>query len=255
MNTPASSSSGPSQPPLPAGLIGGIGLTEVHVYTQRPAPDGVCSGCPHVHAVTDEGYFVLSGRGRVEFHDLENGFRELALAPGDYVHFPPLVMHRLVSENVLVILGIMGNAGLAERGEARIYFGPEVDAAPSRFAELVSLPRHYGLAGALDRRDAAVRGYQGLMALWTQDRPAYFAELERFFACHCAAIAAKSADLQAQVDQGPRAWADHTSARLALLPRLPEIRPDVFINRGGSEEALGMCGVLRPMLRLEQLAA
>ena len=35
----------------PIGLIGGIGLTEVHVYAQRPAPDGSFSGCPHVHVV------------------------------------------------------------------------------------------------------------------------------------------------------------------------------------------------------------
>ena len=85
------------------GLIGGIGLTEVHVYAQRPAPDGKFSGCPHVHAVTDEGYFVLQGRGEVEFHDLENGFRRLPLEPGQYVHFPPLVMHRLISDGQLVI--------------------------------------------------------------------------------------------------------------------------------------------------------
>ncbi|EIQ00544.1 cupin domain-containing protein [Opitutaceae bacterium TAV1] len=252
-NTTAASIPGALSPP-PAGLIGGIGLTEVHVYTQRPAPDGVCSGCPHVHAVTDEGYFVLSGRGRVEFHDLENGFRELALAPGDYVHFPPLVMHRLVSDDALVILGIMGNAGLAERGEARIYFGPDVDASPSRFAGLVSLPRDYGLAGALDRRDAAVRGYQGLMALWAQDRPAYFAELKRFFACHCAAISVRADELRAQVEQGPVAWARATAARLEALPRLSETPSRVFINRAGSEEAFGMCGILRPMLRLEQFA-
>ncbi len=120
-------------------LIGGIGLTEVHVYSQRPAPDGLFSGCPHVHAVTDEGYFVLSGQGWVEFHDRDHGCRRLDLAPGDYVHFPPLVMHRLVSTDALVILGIMGNGGLAERGEARIYFGPEVDASPTRFVPCSAL--------------------------------------------------------------------------------------------------------------------
>ena len=54
------------------GLIGGIGLTEVHVYARRRAPDGNFSGCPHVHAVTDEGYYVLTGTGRVEFHDLDH---------------------------------------------------------------------------------------------------------------------------------------------------------------------------------------
>lgn len=238
---------------LPSSLIGGIGLTEVHVYTQRPAPDGMCSGCPHVHAVTDEGYFVLSGRGWVEFHDRHYGYRKLDLAPGDYAHFPPLVMHRLVSTDGLVILGIMGNGGLAERGEARIYFGAEVAASPSRFSELVSLPRRHGLEGALDRRDAAVRAYQGLLAMWERNRPAYFAELERFLACHCATISAKTAELRSEVERGPQSWARTTFERLDALPGMTENGGEVFFNRRGAEEALGMCGVLRPMLRLDSL--
>src|SRR5512137_1206054 len=64
------------------GLISGIGLTHLTVYDQRPAPDGRMSGSPHVHAVTDEGYYVMSGSGRVELHDLANGFRSVELAPG-----------------------------------------------------------------------------------------------------------------------------------------------------------------------------
>ena len=239
--------------PRPLGLIGGIGLTEVHVYSQRPAPDGLYSGCPHVHAVTDEGYFVLSGSGWVEFHDRAQGYRKLALTAGDYVHFPPLIMHRLVSTGALVILGIMGNAGLAEQGEARIYFGPEVDADPARFAELAGLPRKTGLEGALDRRDASVGAYQKLLAQWEQDRAGYFAELERFIACHCAAMAGKAAALTGQVERGPMAWAGETAARLKALPQIPGAPTDVFLNRRGAEEALGMCGVLRPMLQLQCL--
>lgn len=238
----------------PPSLIGGIGLTEVHVYNQRPAPDGLFSGCPHVHAVTDEGYFVLSGRGWVEFHDLSHGYRKLDLAARDYVHFPPLIMHRLVSTDALIILGIMGNGGLAERGEARIYFGPDVDASPDRFDTLMNLPRIHGLDGALDRRDASVKAYQALLALWDTDRPAYFAELERFFACHCAVVAGKAGEMHAAVEHGPANWARVTSERLAGLPRMTETGGTVFFNRSGSEEALGMCGVLRPMLRLDQLA-
>ncbi len=60
-------------------LIGGIGLTHLTVYDQRPAPDGRMSGSPHVHAVTDEGYYVISGKGAVELHDLTNGFRTVDL--------------------------------------------------------------------------------------------------------------------------------------------------------------------------------
>lgn len=235
------------------GLIGGIGLTEVHVYAQRPAPDGKFSGCPHVHAVTDEGYFVLKGTGAVEFHDTINGMRVVALAPGQYVHFPPLVMHRLISDGDLVILGIMGNAGLAERGEARIYFGSEVDLDPSLFQELVSLPKRMGLEGALRRRDVAVSGYQQLLKLWEQDRPGYFAELRRFISLHCRIMQSQAQVFEEQVESGPQAWAIETRRRINLLPAVADVSPDVFVNKPGSESALGMCGMLRPILSLEKI--
>jgi len=239
----------------PIGLIGGIGLTEVRVYTQRRAPDGRFSGCPHVHGVTDEGYFVLQGTGAVEFHDLEHGFRTLRLEPGDYVHFPPLVMHRLISDGGLVILGMMGNAGLAEGGDARIYFGPEADQDAKAFDRLVSLPRREGLEGALKRRDAAVEGYQHLLRLWEDDREGYFAELRRFFDRHCAAIAAEAESFDAKVRSGPMSWAEATRRRLAALPDRPDVPAEVKANRRGSESALGMCGTLRPILSLSDAFA
>lgn len=249
MNPTQAANDGDAQP---LGLIGGIGLTEVHVYAQRPAPDGAFSGCPHVHAVVDEGYFVLQGTGSVEFHDLDNGLRTMPLAPGQYVHFPPMVMHRLVSDGDLIILGMMGSAGLAERGEARIYFGREADEDATRFAELISLPKRLGLEGALQRRDAAVAAYQQLMALWTSDRDAYFAELARFFDVHCRAMAAKAEAFAEQIARGPDAWSAQAKGRLAGLPARPTTSTDVFSNARGSESAFGMCGVLRPILKLER---
>jgi mannose-6-phosphate isomerase-like protein (cupin superfamily) len=238
----------------PRGLIGGIGLTEVHVYAQRRAPDGQFSGCPHVHAVTDEGYFVLQGTGSVEFHDLTTGYRTLDLEPGHYVHFPPLIMHRLISDGDLVILGIMGNAGLAERGEARIYFGSDVDADPARYQELLSLPKRSGLEGALQRRDASVSAYQHLMNLWHDNRPAYFTELNRFFSVHCQAMQKQSQSFLDQVQQGPLAWAHATRTRIEQLPAFSPPLPLVHLSRRGTESALGMCGILRPILSLETLA-
>jgi mannose-6-phosphate isomerase-like protein (cupin superfamily) len=237
------------------GLIGGIGLTEVHVYAQRPAPDGLFSGCPHVHAVTDEGYFVLRGSGHVEFHDLVNGYRKLPLAVGHYVHFPPLVMHRLVSDGDLVILGMMANAGLAERGEARIYFGREADEDSEKFEQLQSLPKRLGLEGALQRRDEAVRAYQQFVKLWAGDRRLYFAELKRFVELHCATMANQSKVFLDQVSKGPMMSARTTQRRIEQLPAMPNVRPQIELNRIGDDQALGMCGVLRPIISLETLAA
>ncbi len=238
------------------GLIGGIGLSEVHVYAQRKAPDGKFSGCPHVHAVTDEAYFVLQGSGAVEFHDLVNGFRVLPLAVGQYVHFPPMVMHRLISDGDLVILGLMGAGGLPERGEARIYFGAAVDSDPRRFEDLLSLPRRLGLEGALQRRDASVQAYQHLMKLCGNDRNAYVAELRRFFAVHCAAMAGRAEELLAAVQSGPLECGRKTLHRIRQLPGVPEIQSQIQFNRRTSdgEPALGMCGVLRPILSLQTLS-
>mgnify|MGYP001129228878 FL=1 len=243
----------PSPSPVAADeLIGGIGLTHLTVYDQRSAPDGRMSGSPHVHAVTDEGYYVLSGKGAVELHDAVNGFRTVDLTPGRYVQFPPGTLHRLLNGEKLVLLVVMGNAGLAERGDARIYFGRAVDDDPAEFARLTGLAKEQGLRGALDRRDAAVKAYMALVELWTAGREAYFARLARFVAVHRKAAAALSAGFFAAVESGPVAWGEKLRERVGALPEavaggaaaapvlhIPDVTP-----------TLGMCGVLRPVSNL-----
>jgi len=231
-------------------LISGIGLTHLTVYDQRPAPDGLMSGSPHVHAVTDEGYYVVSGRGRVELHDLKDGFRSVELAPGRYVQFPPGIVHRLVNTDHLVLLVVMGNAGLAERGDARIYFGKAVDENPAEFARLVGLAKAKGLEGALDRRDAAIRAYVGLLEIWAKDHQAYFRELERFIGVHMKAAAGIRKGFSEAVEAGPVAWGERFRKRLENLPLgLEELSP--VLHLPPDETTLGMCGVLRPVTKLE----
>jgi mannose-6-phosphate isomerase-like protein (cupin superfamily) len=231
-------------------LISGIGLTHLTVYDQRPAPDGLMSGSPHVHAVTDEGYYVVSGRGRVELHDLKDGFRSVELSPGRYIQFPPGVVHRLVSTDHLVLLVVMGNAGLAERGDARIYFGKAVDENPAEFARLVGLAKAKGLEGALDRRDAAIRAYVGLLESWAKDRRAYFRELERFIGVHMKAAEGLRKDFSEAVEAGPVAWGERFRRRLEALPLgRDELSPVLHLPPDGT--TLGMCGVLRPVTKLE----
>ncbi|MEN6310169.1 MAG: cupin domain-containing protein, partial [Acidobacteriota bacterium] len=220
------------------------------VYDQRPAPDGLNSGSPHVHAVTDEGYYVMSGSGRVELNDLEHGLRTVELAPGRYLQFPPGVLHRLVNTDHLVILVVMGNAGLAERGDARIYFGRDVDGDPAAYARLAGLAAVEGLEGALKRRDAAVRAYRRLLDLWAKDRPAYFSELKRFIAVHMKNAADLRKPFAQAVAGGPLAWAERFRRRVEDLPLGPEAAAPILHVPSGST-TLGMCGLLSPVTALE----
>lgn len=231
-------------------IISGVGLTHLTVYDQRPAPDGKMSGSPHIHAVTDEGYYVIGGRGQVELHDLENGFRTVDLEPGRYLQFPPGTLHRLVNTDRLVILVVMGNAGLAERGDARIYFGKTVDEEPDEYARLAGLAKAKGLEGALDRRDAAIRAYMGLVELWARDQPAYYTELARFIGVHLKVVAPQVSSFGRAVERGPMAWGLRFRKRLESLPKpSEEAGPVLHVPTG--ETTLGMCGVLRPVTTLE----
>lgn len=229
------------------GLIGGIGITHLTVYDQRPAPDGLHSGCAHVHAVTDEAYFVLSGTGALELHDVEHGFRSVPLAPGRFLQFAPGTVHRAVNGGGLAVLTIMGNAGLAERGDARIWFGAEVDADPALYRALWELPARKGLEGALERRDRSVAAYMRLLALWKQDRDAYRAELKRFVAVHAKAMEPMRARFQDVVSHGPAAWLQSALARIDGLPSLATAPEATVIAPEGGEAKLGMCGLLRPL--------
>lgn len=232
----------------PQGLLAGIGMSHMSVYEDRPAPDGLNSGCGHVHAITDEAYFCVAGQGYLELHDLDHGYRPVPLSPGAYVQFSPGTLHRVVSTGGLQVVVIMGNAGLAERGDARIYFGAAVDDDPDRYAELAALPKVKGRAGALERRDASVSAYMTLMALKDSDHRAYLAELERFVRCHFAAAAAKRDAFEEVVRAGPVAWAETALERVRSMPD-QTLAPQTLGQPAAAngEPALGMCGLLRPV--------
>ena len=233
---------------LSSAFLAGIGLTRLRVYEQRPAPDGEHCGCAHVHAFTDEAYYVLSGRGAIELHDVEQGFRRVELAPGDLVQFPPGTLHRSVSTAQLDVLALMSNAGLAERGDARIYFGAAVDDSPDEYARLRALPQSAGLEGALQRRDASVLAYAHLMELWRSDREAYWAELSRFVALHRRLASLRATEFEGIVAAGPADCLRLTQERL----RSPELAghltpPAAAVRHADAQPTLGMCGVLRQL--------
>jgi mannose-6-phosphate isomerase-like protein (cupin superfamily) len=228
---------------MSSGLLAGIGLTRLRVYEQRPAPDGTLSGCAHVHAFTDEAYYVVAGRGALELHDVERGFRRVPLQPGDFVQFGPGTLHRSVSESGLDILALMSNSGLAERGDARIYFGAAVDADPAEFERLRALAQTHGLDGALQRRDTSTLAYTELLRLWNADRPAYDAELRRFVDLHRRLASAHAQRYEAIIDHGPAHWLRQSLERLhEPVPTQPEA---AGVLRDEAPSVLGMCGLLR----------
>lgn len=235
------------------GLIGGTGISRVVVYAQRPSPDGRHGGSPHVHSVTDEAYYVTRGTGWVELHDLRRGLRRVRLEPGTYVDFEPGVLHRLVNEDGLELLAIMGNAGLPEAGDARMYFGPEVDASPERYEELWTLPRRRGLEGALERRDRAVEAYGTLVRCWETDRAAYFADLRRFLGAANRAAQARKESFGPHIEHGPQARLAAVRDRMERLDSVAG-HPAVRIQSPDGDVALGMCGELYPVRQPRDIA-
>jgi len=232
---------------LSQSLIGGIGLTVLDVYDQRPGPDGVQAGCAHIHAITDEAYFGLSGSGAIELHDPERGYRRVAIEPGSFVQFSAGTLHRSVSVDHCRILAIMGNSGLPERGDARIYFGPDIDAEPALYEEARALVST-GLEGGLKRRDLSALAYAGLMRLWETDRAAYTRELERFLAIHQRTLGSRTETMADAIENGPLRQATMAFRRLAAATATPQAAQWALAD---TKISYGMCGVLRQIDHLQ----
>ena len=220
---------------MTAALIGNVGLTLLEVYDRDAGPDGVRGGCAHVHGLTDEAYFGIGGAGAIELHDRETGFRTIPITKGTYVQFPPWTLHRSVSYDGLEVLAVMGNMGLAERGDARIFFGDAADEDPDLYATLKGLVAD-GEDGALRRRNHSAEAYGQLMRLWHDDRPAYEAALDRFFARHRQTIESTPA-LAAW-----RTKADTEGA--ATVATVGRWQAD------SAKKTFGMCGMLRQVDKL-----
>ena len=226
-------------------LVGGIGLTYLKVYHVRPGPDGVHASCAHVHALTDEAYYGVAGEGAVELHDLVQGFKTVPINKGTFVQFPPGTVHRSVSYDHLEVVALMGNGGLAERGDARIYFGPEVDQDEEEYTRLKELVSE-GEDGALRRRDASCRAYMRLLDLWKTDHDAYRAELLRFVERHRRDIAKVTDVMLAAIERGPVQSVQQVKKRLQDIGNPWRMDDHIRVTEtDASVSTLGMCGVLR----------
>jgi hypothetical protein len=232
-------------------LIGGVGLTHLKVY-DTPGPDGVKGGCAHVHALTDEAYFCFGGKGHVELHDVDSGFRIVALEKGSFVQFSPNTLHRSVCHDGMEILAIMGNSGLPERGDARIYFGQEVDEDPNKYAQLSSLAKE-GELGAMKRRDISAIAYGKLMGLWDTDRDLYMKELDRFFSVHRKVMFNRKDELTTAVINGAAVQASKDQRRLTALPDADSQLESWTAFSSNGKIKLGMCGTLAQIEKLKKV--
>jgi len=225
-------------------LLGGNSLTHLDVYHQHADPLGHHGGCAHIHAICHEVYYVLSGSGRAEFHDPGRGYSSEPLKPGTVLQFEPGILHKLFSNGDLVILAMLGNAGLAEAGDARIWFGPEVDAEPEAYRQHATLPADAKLEDALARRDASSVAYAKLCETYTKDRDAWHSQLLAYRNRHLQNIAQRRSKLEPIIDGAHVAWGRDGQQRLSTLPDIPDAEA-VKKYSLPQKTRLGMCGLLR----------
>jgi hypothetical protein len=78
------------------------------------------------------------------------------------------------------------------------------------------------------------------------DRHAYAAELERFFARHRDDLTSKRGEFAATVADGAAHWARLDAARLEALPETSNV-PDAVLSADAGSRGIvyGMCGLLR----------
>lgn len=220
-----------------AAFPGATRLTVLEVYDWE-TPDGLRGGSAHVHLASAEGYYVLSGAGRLQTLG-GDGYSEQPLRPGDCVWFTPGTVHRLVNDSGdLTILVVMQNAGLPEHGDAVLTFPPEILADPGAYA---AAARADSGETARRRRDLSLEGYRRLRSGGRE-------ALTDFYAAAARLTGGRIEDWSRRWRDGALATAETTGAQLEALGagladhlasggvwRLP--RPE-------GTRAYGMCGRL-----------
>lgn len=152
-------------------------VTRLKVY-DTASPDGQRGGTPHIHLMCTEMYFVLSGSGAVELLDM-NGFSRVELGPNSALVFSPGTIHRLINpQGDLLVLVVMQNSGLPERGDNVPCFADAWMADDVRFAEAMAVT---SIADAYLRRDRGVDGFLELKAAFDENQESGRRGLRRFY--------------------------------------------------------------------------
>lgn len=197
-----------------AGLLAGIGLSQVRVYSTE-APDGQCSGTPHLHVACSELYFPLRGTGAAEFLTAD-GPQRVSLQPGAPVQFTPGTVHRLISgPDPLEILVIMENGHLNEHGDVVFAFPDEDLADAATYAKLAwtGPPEAPDMAAVERRRDRAVTGFTQRASAWQRDPGVGLAQLERLHELAVTLVAPAAARWPRLIARGPASAAAALAAR------------------------------------------
>lgn len=216
---------------------GATRLTLLEVYVWE-TPDGLRGGSAHVHLASTEGYYVLSGAGRLQTLS-GDGYAELPLRPGDCLWFTPGTIHRLVNDSGdLRILVVMQNAGLPEHGDAVLTFPPEILADAGCYA---AAARADSAPAARRRRDLSLEGYLRLRSGGEQ-------ALAEFHAAAARLTGGRVEDWRERWRDGALATAEGTGRQLdALASGVADYLASggvQRISRPDGPKAYGMCGRL-----------
>ncbi len=187
-------------------LPGANTITRLKVY-DTVGPDGQRGGTPHLHLMCSEMYFVLAGSGAVEMID-GSGFSRVALEPYAALVFSPGTIHRLINpDGDLLILVLMANAGLPERGDNVVCFPEEFLSDDVQFnaAMKISTPED-----AYRRKDRGVEGFLALKTAFEQSAEAGRAALRRVYEQAAARTEGKRAEWAEVVINGAQAQAEQS---------------------------------------------
>ena len=199
----------------------------------------------------------MSGKGRVELHDLEGGFRSVDLLPGRYLQFPPGVLHSPGQHRPPCSARSHGQRRSGREGRRPDLFRQGRRRRSGRVSTGSVRPGQgpKGSKGALDRRDAAIRAYMGLVELWTKDQPAYYMELARFIRVHMQGRGPPGVELRPCRRGRPDGLgpAVPQAARIPAAAESEEAGPVLHVPSGST--TLGMCGILRPVTGFESRGA
>ncbi len=225
----------------PRTLPGGTLVSRVAIY-QSPSVDSQRGGTPHLHLACDEMYYVLSGEGAVELIT-SAGVARRRLAPGDAICFTPGTIHRAINgDGNLVVLVVMQNKGLPERGDAAVCFPRRVLADREAYQEAMKVDDD---ATAERRRDLGVEGFLELKRAFERSAADGREALDAFYHTAIDRTAHRYEDWERAVEEGPAAEVSRTRRTLERLKAgsTEPLQDGHFFGAAtGSHQGYGFCG-------------